>query len=80
MRTNLTNFENGEPLFSLDDVKSLTDFTANIVIKAVKDNLRPAEYEPYIRRWCDTNCMPDEIFVHICTIVAVHLNSIRNNG
>ena len=80
MRTNLTNFENGEPLFSLDDVKSLTDFTANIVIKAVKDNLRVAEYEPYIRRWCDATCMPDEIFVHICTIVAFHLNSIRNNG
>ena len=80
MRTNLTYFENREPLFSLDDVKSLTDFTANVVIKAVKDNLSVAEYESYICRWCDTNCMPDDIFVHICAIVAFHLNSIHNNG
>ena len=80
MRTNLTDFKTEEPVFSLNDVKELTFFTANIVIKAVKDNLRPAEYELYIRRWCDTNYMPDEIFVHICTIVAFHLNSIRNNG
>lgn len=79
MRVQLTNFKTGEPLFSLDDVKSLTDFTANITLKAVKNNLCVAEYESYIRRWCDTNCMPDEVFVHICTIVAFHLNSIRNN-
>lgn len=80
MRINLTNYDTGEPLFSLDDVKSLTDFTANIVIKAVKDNLQQEEYDSYIHRWCDTNCMPNEIYVHICTIVAFHLNFIRNNG
>lgn len=78
MRTNLTDFKTEEPVFSLKDVKELTFFTATIVCRAVKDNLQPTEYEMYIRRWCDKNNMPDEIYNHICTIVTFHNRC--NNG
>jgi hypothetical protein len=78
MRIKLTNFENGEPLFSLGDVKELTFFTANIARRVVKDTLPPSEYEAYIRNWCDKNNMPDEIYDHICIIVRFHNRC--NNG
>lgn len=78
MRIKQTDFVTGEPLFSLHNVKELTSFTANITLRAVEDNLQPAEWEAYIRRWCDKNYMPDEIYDHICTIVTFH--NRRNNG
>ena len=82
MRTvNLTNLSTGEPLFSLEDVNNLISFTAMVLSKAVKDsNYNVDEWHEYIRHWCESNCMPQEVFEHLDSVIELQINNLRHNG
>ena len=80
MRTNLTNFENGEPLYSQQDVNDLTSFTAMVLAHAVKYNSNEIELSEYIKSWSEIGGYPTEVYLHISARVCHYLNSIRNNG
>lgn len=75
-----TDFDSGEPLFSLKEVNDLTSFTAMVLAHAVKNNTDEFELDVYIQNWCSVGGYPTEVYVHISSIVINNLNSIRRNG
>ena len=80
MRTDLTNYDNGEPLYSQQDVNDLTSFTAIVLAHAVKHNTNEIELDEYIKSWCEIGGYPTDVYLHISARVCHYLNSIRNNG
>ena len=72
------DFETSEPLFSLKETTDLISFVATIIVEArKKKSIGFKEWSDYIDRWCQANCMPEEIKSHLYATIIPALNALK---
>lgn len=77
---NKIDFETSEPLFSLQETTDLISFTAMIIVEArKKKSIGFKEWSDYIDRWCEANCMPEEIKSQLHTMIISALNALKKH-
>lgn len=79
MRVNLTDFENGMPLFELKDLNDVASFVGMCLVEAVKQgNFESSDWDKYIERWCDNSCMPTEVYRHLSIVLSNNLSVLKS--
>lgn len=78
MRKNIINFETHEPLFSLENAKSLIFVASHIMMEVAKTkNYNTDEWTEFAKRWCKTQNMPADIETYLCDTIASAINFLN---
>ena len=78
MRKNIINFETHEPLFSLEDTKSLIFVASHIMMEVAKTkNYNTDEWAEFVKRWCKTQNIPVDIETYLCDTITSAINFLN---